>query len=126
MSGKWQEKSLETTITIEFTSETKQHLRTLEHQLKQIHDVKVDLVEPKDPVAPALVAISIAGGGTKAERAAQSVAQVLHGFLHDETSAQSQKKIFLVTIEGERIDIEPLSVEEIKRIIVAAREGESA
>ena len=117
---------MKTTITIEFISETKQHLRTLEHQLKQIHDVKVDLVEPKDPVVPALVAIGIDKSGVKAERAAQSIAQVLHGFLHDEASAQSQKKIFLVTIEGERIDIEPLSVEEIKGIIVAAREGESA
>jgi len=115
---------LETTVSIEFTSDTKQHLKILEHQLKHIHDVKVDLVEPRDPTAPALVAIGITKGGERAESAAQSIAQVLHNFLHDETSGQ--KKIFLVTIEGERVDIEPLSVEEIRAIIVAAQEGESA
>jgi hypothetical protein len=117
---------LETTVTIEFTSDTKQHLKTLEQQLKHIHDVSVDLVEPRDPAAPALVAIGITKGGERAENAAQSVAQVLHSFLHDETSAQSPKKIFLVTIEGERVDIESLSIEEIKEIIVAAQAGETA
>ena len=117
---------METTVTIEFTSDTEQHLRILEHQLKHIHDVEVDLVEPKDPAAPALVAIGIDKGGERAERAAQSIAQVLYSFLHDEASSQSQKKIFLVTIEGDRIDIEPLSVEEIEEIIVAAQEGETA
>ena len=117
---------METTVTIEFTSDTEEHLRTLEHQLKHIHDVEVDLVEPRDPATPALIAIAIDKGGTRAERAAQSVAQVLYNFLHDETGAQSQKKIFLVTIEGDRIDIEPLSVEEIKGIIVTAEEGENA
>ncbi|TMC20200.1 MAG: hypothetical protein E6J33_04780 [Chloroflexi bacterium] len=94
--------------------------------MKHIHDVEVDLVEPKDPAAPALVAIGIDKSGERAERAAQSIAQVLYSFLHDEASAQSQKKIFLVTIEGDRIDIEPLSVEEIQNIIVAALEGENA
>ena len=117
---------METTVTIEFTSDTEEHLRTLEHQLKHIHDVEVDLVEPRDPAAPALVAIGINKGGARAERAAQSIAQVLQNFLHDEASAQSQKKIFLVTIEGERIDIEPLSVEEIQEIILVAEEGEDA
>ena len=117
---------MNTTVTIEFTLDTEEHLRTLEHQLKHIHDVEVDLVEPEDPAAPALVAIAINKGGERAERAAQSIAQVLHSFLHDEASAQSQNKIFLVTIEGERIDIEPLSVEEIQEIILAAEEGEDA
>jgi hypothetical protein len=117
-----EKKSLQTTVTIEFTSDTKQHLKMLEHHLKHIHDVEVELVEPKDPAVPALVAIGITKGGAQAERAAQNVAQLLHDFLHDDASAQSQKKIFLVTIEGERIDIEPLSVEEIKRIIVVAQD----
>lgn len=117
---------METTVTIEFTSETKQHLRTLEHQLKHIHDVQVSLVEPKDHSAPALIAIGIEKSGGIAQQAAQSVARVLYEFLHEETHAQGQKKIFLVTIEGERMDIEPFSVEEIRRIIVAAEEGESA
>jgi len=115
---------LETTINVEFTSETEQHLRNLEHQLKHIHDVKVDLIEPKDRTAPALIAIGISKSGARGETAAQTVAQVLHDFLHEDISPQGQKKIFLVTVEGERIDIEPLSIEEIKGIIVEAREGE--
>ncbi len=111
---------MQTTVTIEFTSDTKQHIRTLEHQLKHIHDVKVDIVVPKDLVAPVLVAIGITKGGERAEKAAQNVAQTLYGFLREDTSAQSQKKIFLVTIEGERIDIESLPAQEIERIILEA------
>src|ERR1051326_4620725 len=120
-----QERNMETTVSIEFTSNTEEHLRTLEHQLKHIHDVEVDLLEPKNRAAPALVSIGIDKGGARGERAAQSIAQVLHSFLHDEASAQSQKKIFLITIEGERVDIEPLSIEEIQDIIVEALEGEN-
>jgi hypothetical protein len=117
---------VETSVTIEFTSETKQHLKTLEQRLKHIHDVQVDLVEPKHHDAPTLIPIGIEKSGALAQRAAHSVAQVLYDFLHEETNAQGQKKIFLVTIEGERVDIEPLSVEEIQSIIFAAEEGESA
>src|SRR5438045_7571388 len=113
---------MKTTISIEFTSDTEQHLRILEHRLRRLHDVKVDLVEPNDPSVPALVAIGIEKSGERAERASQSVAQVLHDFLHEDADVESQKKIFVVTIEGERIDVEPLSVEEIQRIIFAAEE----
>ncbi len=120
-----QEKSLETTVTIEFTSETKQHLKAFEQQLKHIHNVAIDLVEPKDPAAPALIAIGIKEGA-KEEQAIQNVAQMLYDFLHSDSSAQSQKKIFLVTKEGERVDIEPLPVEEIRKIIISAQEGEPA
>jgi hypothetical protein len=120
-----EKKSMDTTVTIEFTSDTEQHLKTLEHELKHIHDVKVDLVAPIDPKAPALIAIEIGKGGERAEKAGQTVAQVLRDFLHTDTAALSNKRIFLVTIEGERTDIEPLSVEEIKGIIMAAKEGES-
>ena len=116
---------MDTTVTIEFTSDTEQHLKTLEHQLRHIHDVRVDLVEPKDPVAPALIAIAITKGGERAESAAQNIAQVLHSFLHDETSAQSSKRIFLVTIEGDRVEIEPLSAREIEGVIVGAQKGEA-
>lgn len=117
---------MQTTVTIEFTSDTKQHLKKLEHALKHIHDVKVDLVEPRDHAAPVLIAIGISKSGERAERAAQNVAQTLYDFLREDTGGQSQKKIFLVTIEGERIDIESLSAGEIEKIIVEALEGEEA
>ncbi|HEY4388745.1 MAG TPA: hypothetical protein VGN34_30200 [Ktedonobacteraceae bacterium] len=116
---------METTVSIEFLADTRQHLKALEHQLKAIHDVKVDLVEPKDMKAPTLVAIAIAGNEARAEAAANSIAQVLYNFLHTASDEQdANKKIFLVTAEGERVDIEPLGVEEIKRIIFEAYEGE--
>ena len=115
---------MDTTVSIEFTSDTEEHLRPLEHQLKHIHDVKVELVEPKDHMAPALIAIEVGKSGERAELAAESVARVLHNFLHTDTAALSHKSIFLVTIEGERIDIEPMSVEEINDIIMTAKEGD--
>jgi hypothetical protein len=116
---------LDTTVNIEFTSDIAQHLKMLEQQLKRIHDVKVDLVVPKDiSVAPALIAISLSDNLVKAERAAHNVAQTLHSFLHEDEEVQTQKKIYLVTKEGDRIDIEPLSAEEIERIIVDAKEEE--
>jgi hypothetical protein len=111
------------TITIEFFSDTEQHLKILEHELKRVHDVDVYLIEPKDPQAPALVSIGVNKSGERAAKAAQNIARVLHDFIHD-TSSPGQKKILLFTIEGDRVDIEPLSVEEIERIIVAAKEDE--
>ena len=118
------DKSVDTTVTIEFTSDMEQHLRTLEHELKHIRDVKIDLVEARDHKAPSLFAIEIGKSGERAEKAVETVAQVLRDFLHTDTAALSHKTIYLVTIEGERIDIEPMSVEEIKGIIMAAKEGE--
>ena len=116
---------MDTTITIEFFSDTREHLKILEHQLKHVHDVGVGLVEPKDATAPALVAIGIKKGGERGEKAAQQVARVLYNFLHDEPGSAGQKQIFLFTIEGDRVDIEPLAVQEIEEIIMAAKEGES-
>lgn len=116
---------METTISIEFTSETqeaKEHLKTLEHQLKHIHDVHVDVVAPRDPRIPALVGIGIGKGGERGHAAAQAIAQVLHDFLHADAS---QKKIYLVTIEGDRLDIESLSTVEIRQVIVTALDGEN-
>ncbi len=116
---------MDTTITIEFFSDTEEHLKSLEHQLKHLHDVDVDLVEPRDANAPALVAIGIRKHGERARQAAQEVAQVLYNFLHDQTGSAGRKQIFLFTIEGDRVDIEPLSAQEIADIILAAKEGES-
>jgi len=66
---------MDTTVTIEFFSDTKEHLKTLEQRLKHEHDVDVDLVEPRDATAPTLVAIGIKKHGERAENAAQRVAQ---------------------------------------------------
>jgi hypothetical protein len=118
-------KKLITTVSIEFVGDTEQHLKVLEHELKHIHDVKVDLVVPRDHRAPVLIAIGISKGGERAVVATQSIAQVLYGFLHNGTSASDDKKIYLVTAEGDRVDIEPLSVSEINAIIGAAYEGEA-
>ena len=112
---------MDTTITIEFFSEKKEHLKTLEQRLKHEHDVDVDLVEPRDVAAPALVAIGIKNHGERAENAAQRVAQTLYSFLHEDPA---QKQMLLLTIEGDRMDINTLSVEQIKEIILAAKENE--
>lgn len=96
----------------------------LEQSLKHERDVDVDLVEPRDAQAPALVAIGIKKHGERAEDAAQRVAQTLYSFLHDDASAAQQRQMLLLTIEGERMDIKTLSVEQIKGIILEARENE--
>ncbi len=121
MEKKAQEKSMDTTMTLEFFSETKEHLKTLEQQLKHEHDVDVDLLEPKDTTAPALVAIGIKNHGERAEKAAQRVAQILYRFLHDEAGATGQKQIILFTREGDRVNAESLSVEEIEKILAQTR-----
>jgi hypothetical protein len=125
-SRKVEEKRLDTTVTIEFFTESEQHLKTLEQQLKHIRDVEIYLIEPRDANAPALVAIGIDKSGERAKMAVHNVAQGLYNFIHEDTGAPGQKQILLLTIEGERVDIEPLPIEEIERIINAAKEGESA
>lgn len=112
---------MDTTVTIEFFSDTKEHLRTLEQRLKHEHDVDVDLVEPRDATAPMLLAIGIKKHGERAENAAQRVAQTLYSFLHE---SAGQNQALLLTIEGDRVDIKSLSVEQIKEIILEARENE--
>ena len=109
-------------VTIEFFSDSEEHLQILENQLKHIRDVDVYLIEPKDSAAPALVAIGITKGRERAAVAAHNIAQVLHDFIH--TDSQIQKKILMFTIEGGRIDLEPLTAEEIEGIIVTAKKEE--
>lgn len=112
---------MDTTVTIEFFSDTKEHLKALEQRLKQERDVDVDLVEPRDATAPALVAIGIKHYGARAENAAQRVAQTLYNFLEEEPA---QNRMLMLTIEGDRVDVRDLSVEQIKEIILQARERE--
>jgi|SRR5579864_3702449 len=115
---------MDTEINLEFFSESKEHLTLLERQLKQVHDVDVGLLVPKDASAPALIAIGIKKSGDRAAKAAQHVAQVLYNFLSNEAGTDGQKQLLLLTIEGDRVDIATLSVEEIEAIILAAKEGE--
>ncbi len=115
---------METEINLEFFTETKEHLHLLERQLKQVHDVDVGLLVPKDATAPTLIAIGLKKGGDRGARAAQQVAQVLYNFLQDESGPAGQKQLLLLTIEGDRVDIGELSVDEIERIIIAAKEDE--
>ena len=111
-------------VTIEFFSDSEEHLQILQSQLKHLRDVDVYLIEPKDAAAPALIAIGITKGGERAAVAAHNIAQVLHDFIHDEAGSQIQKKILLFTIEGGRIDLEPLTADEIEGIIVTAKKEE--
>jgi hypothetical protein len=111
-------------VTIEFFSDSEEHLQILQSQLNHIRDVDVYLIEPKDATAPALVAIGVTKGGERAAVAAHNIAQVLHDFIHDESGPQIQKKILLFTIEGGRIDLEPLTADEIEGIIVTAKKEE--
>ena len=123
--GKKQDKILDISdVTIEFFSDSEGHLQMLESQLKHIRDVDVYLIEPKDASAPALVAIGITKGGERAAVAAHNIAQVLHDFIHNETGPQVEKKILLFTIEGGRIDLEPLTADEIEGILVTAKKEE--
>ena len=46
------EKNIMETISLEFLSDTKEHLKTLEQQQKHIAGVHVDLVEPRDTTGP--------------------------------------------------------------------------
>jgi hypothetical protein len=112
---------MDATITIEFFSEAKEHLQTLEQRLKHEHDVDVDLVEPRDTTAPALVAIGIKKHGERAENAAERVAQTLYNFMQEEPA---QNRMLLLTIEGDRVNVRDLTVEQIKEIILEAKENE--
>lgn len=115
-----------TTITLEFTSDTHQHLHELEHQLKQIHGVQVFFVPPRDKAAPVLISLGLSKKGEQADLEIRRVAHTLYEFLHDSKSEEtgSQKTITLVTIEGESVDIAPLSADEIREIVSKAYVGQ--
>ncbi len=56
-----------------------------------------------------------------AEKAAQRVAQILYRFFHDEAGATGQKQMVLLTKEGDRVNRESLSVEDIEGILAETR-----
>src|SRR5579875_3435049 len=107
---------MEPTITLEFTADTRQHLKALEHELKQAHGVQVFYVEPKDQTAPVLISVGIRRKDEQAELAIRHVAHTLYDFVHS-ASAEGQRTISLVTIEGERVNIASLDYEELRQII---------
>lgn len=111
---------MDTAITVEFRSDTKEHRKQLAHQLQQVPNVDVGVVEPKGANAPAIVAIGFKHKDERVQQASQQVAQILYDFLHIESAPAGQKQIFLLTIEAERIDIKNLSVEEIQQIVQSA------
>ena len=115
---------METTITLECTLESHKHLKELEHELKQIHGLKVFYVEPRDTDAPVLISISVLHQGEQAELAIRRIAHTLYDFVHSSDEQAGQRKLMLVTIEGERVDIEPLSNDELWRIIDEAHAGQ--
>lgn len=115
---------METTITLECTLETREHLRELEHELKQIHGLKVFFVEPRDADAPVLISISVLHQGEQADLAIRRIAHTLFEFVHSSAAEPGQRKVMLVTIEGERIDLEPLSSDEIQQIVAEAHAGQ--
>ena len=105
---------MEPVVNLEFVSDTPEHLRDLEERLKHLHDVKVDMLKPRDTQAPVLISIGVAHGGERGLAAARSISQTLYSFLHEE----GQRQVTLVTLEGERYDANALSSEEIDRLIV--------
>jgi hypothetical protein len=116
---------MEPTITLEFSSDTREHLHTLEHELKQIHGVQVFFVEPRDEDAPVLISVGVSKKGEQADLEIRRISHTLYDFLHNAASDESQKIINLVTIEGERVNIAPLAAEEIKEIISNAYAGQA-
>lgn len=110
-----------TTITLEFSAEP--GLAELEHELKLIHGLKVFLVEPRDTSAPVLLSVAIGvHGSEQADLAVRRVAHTIYDFLHS-SAREVQQSVTLVTIEGESVDIAPLSYAEIERIIAEAYAG---
>jgi hypothetical protein len=116
---------METTITLECLSDTREHLRELEHELKQIHGLKVFFVEPRDTAAPVLISISVPQKEEQAELAIRRIAHTLFAFMHNGTKEPEQRKITLVTIEGESVDLGALGSDEIKQIITEAHAGQT-
>ncbi len=111
-----------TTITLEFIGEPR--LKELEHELKQISGLTVFLVEPRDEAAPVLLSIAIGKHGEQAEMAIRRITHTIYDFLHSSAQQVSQQSVTLVTIEGDSVNIAPLSSDEIRQIIANAYAGQ--
>src|SRR5579883_1772800 len=108
---------METTITLECSLREREHFKELEHELKQIHGLKVFFVEPRDDEAPLLLSLSVLHQGEQAELAIRRVAHTLFAFIHGNTDELAPLSITLVTIEGESRDLTSLKEEEIRSLI---------
>jgi hypothetical protein len=106
------------TATLEVRSGTREYYEEIERQLKTIQHVRVGAVEPLEADAPTLVTIEIHREG---EETARRVAQVLCDASHANTGVQGQMS--LVTIEGDRVDVGQLSVEQVTNVILGAEAG---
>ncbi|HVU66111.1 MAG TPA: hypothetical protein VHD63_03240 [Ktedonobacteraceae bacterium] len=115
---------METTITLECSSRKRGHFKELEHELKQIHGLKVFFVEPRDSEAPILISLSVLHQGEHAELAIRRIAHTLFAFIHGNTDEPAPLPITLVTIGGESRDLTPLAEEEIRQIISEAHAGQ--
>jgi hypothetical protein len=114
---------METTVTLEFISDSLLPLRTLEHELKAIHGLKVFFVEPRDQTAPVLISLGMSKKDEQADLRIRRIAHTLYDFLHGNESQQVQ--VTLVTIEGESTNIVALESEEIRQIIATAYADQS-
>jgi hypothetical protein len=109
---------METTVTLEFIADSLLPLRTLEHELKAIHGLKVFFVEPKDQTAPVLISLGMNKKDEQADVRIRRITHTLYEFLHSSDAQQIQ--VTLVTIEGESVNIVALESEEIRQIIARA------
>lgn len=116
---------MEPTITLEFTTDTREHLKALEHNLKQIHGVQIFFVEPKDETAPVLISLGIRKKDEQVDMTIRHITHTLFDFVHGGAGEESQKTISLVTIEGERVDVAPLAYEALKQVITEAYAGQA-
>ncbi|HEY0757217.1 MAG TPA: hypothetical protein VGD98_24900 [Ktedonobacteraceae bacterium] len=116
---------MEPTLTLECTLEMREHLRELEHKLKQIQGLQVFYVEPEDADAPVLISVGIRHKDELADLTIRRITHTLFDFLHGSAREPGQRRARLVTIEGDNVDLEPLSSSEIKQVITEAYEGQA-
>jgi hypothetical protein len=112
---------METTFTIEIPSDIEpKHLQNLEEELNQVEGVEAELIKPKSVVAVTLLILAIIKVGMEAAKASIEVAKSLYDFVQELSSRkgnESTKAIVIVTKQGDRIEINDLSIKQIEGII---------